>query len=107
VNDVEWPTRADPDDEHGTGTVIFGKQPEGGYFQISFLTVKVAEPLVRDVGEYVTLSTPTLGRNDYEEKDTRASSTTARLMRSCWKCCLSVTIQYPVALSRGRAELTV
>jgi hypothetical protein len=67
VNDVEWPTRADPDDEHGTGTVIFGKQPEGGYFQISFLTVKVAEPLVQGIGKYVTLSTPTLGRNDYDQ----------------------------------------
>jgi hypothetical protein len=46
VNDVEWPTRADPD-EHGAGTVSFGNQPGGGYFQISFLTVKVAEPRFR------------------------------------------------------------
>jgi hypothetical protein len=33
VNNVEWPTRADNDDEDGTGTVIFGNQPEGGYFR--------------------------------------------------------------------------
>jgi hypothetical protein len=50
VNNVERPTRADPD-EYGTGTVIFGNQPGGGYFQITFLTVKVAEPLVQGVGE--------------------------------------------------------
>lgn len=67
VGNVEWPTRADNDDEDGTGTVIFGNQPEGGYFQISGITVKVAEPLVEDVGEHVILSTPTLGRNDHDE----------------------------------------
>ena len=106
VGNVEWPTRADNDDEDATGTVIFGNQPEGGYFQISGLTVKVAEPLVEDVGEQVTLSTPKLGRNDHDEppqiggqvegfagqteeqglKDqARASSITARLTRSYWR----------------------
>jgi hypothetical protein len=29
--------------------------------------VKVAEPLVEDVGEHVTLSTPMLGRNDHDD----------------------------------------
>jgi hypothetical protein len=62
VNDVEWPIRADPDDEHGTGTVIFGEAHGSGTFHD--MTVKVWRPLLKDVGEHVTLSTPLLGRPD-------------------------------------------
>ena len=61
VDGVQWPTRADPDEE-GTGTVLFGKLPEGGHFNIRGLQVKMQGPLLQDVGEYVTLSTPTVGR---------------------------------------------
>jgi hypothetical protein len=60
VNGVEWPGRAETDED--TGSVIFGRLPNHRSIN---LTVKVRGPLLEDIGEYLTLSTPTLGRNGF------------------------------------------
>ena len=60
VQQVDFPTEMK--DGWGT-TIIFGSDPEPVYNDVSFdLAIRVRQPLLQDVGEYVTISTPTLGR---------------------------------------------
>jgi hypothetical protein len=60
LNGVTWPR-----DYEGTGSVVFRHEPEGGDATGGLtidMAIKVREPLLQDSREYVTLSTPTLGR---------------------------------------------